>query len=212
MATRRKHPIGKSNSPDCHKPGKWLLAGLGLFLLLRGVLRGDRLTDRATPSQITPSPGPLPTPIRDHERRDANAKWIFGIVAFLAVSVIAIHFILAGWLRVLNHSAGPTDRWRPVKPGAQSLRSSAPFPRLQVSAPLDLQAFRARELAELNGYGWINRTAGIVHIPIERAMDLVLQEGLPTRNQTNAAKAGPSSYELIQRRLEREPPASREQK
>ena len=148
----------------------------------------------------------MPEPIRDHERSDANTKWIFGIVVFLALSGIGMHFIVAGWLRALNHSVPPTDQWRPVRPATQLVTSSAPFPRLQVSPPLDLQAFRAREEAELNNYGWVNRTAGIVSIPIERAMDLVLKEGLPARTQTNGAQPGPSSYELIQKRLERSVP------
>jgi hypothetical protein len=32
----------------------------------------------------------------------------------------------------------------------------------------------------LASYGWIDRQAGVVHIPIERAIDLVLEQGLPT--------------------------------
>lgn len=40
---------------------------------------------------------------------------------------------------------------------------------------------RAHENAILSSYGWINREQGIVHIPIEVAMEMVLKEGLPTR-------------------------------
>ena len=35
---------------------------------------------------------------------------------------------------------------------------------------------RARLQAVLNGYGWVDRDAGVAHIPIDRAMDLVLSE------------------------------------
>ena len=44
------------------------------------------------------------------------------------------------------------------------------------------------------------RTAGIVRIPIDRAMELVLQRGLPVRSGTNRNETGPSSYQLQQQR------------
>ncbi|HVZ23631.1 MAG TPA: hypothetical protein VG871_21305 [Vicinamibacterales bacterium] len=36
----------------------------------------------------------------------------------------------------------------------------------------------ARDLRTLNSYGWVDRSRGVVHIPIERAMELVAKEGL----------------------------------
>ena len=36
---------------------------------------------------------------------------------------------------------------------------------------------------ELYSYGWVDEKAGTVHIPIERAMDLIAQRGLPVRGQ-----------------------------
>jgi hypothetical protein len=44
-----------------------------------------------------------------------------------------------------------------------------------------LRQLRATEDAILTTYGWVDRKNGIVHIPIDRAMDLLLQRGLPTR-------------------------------
>jgi len=41
-----------------------------------------------------------------------------------------------------------------------------------------------------------------VRIPIERAMELVLQEGLPTRSATNRNQRGPSTYQLMLQRPE----------
>jgi hypothetical protein len=132
-----------------------------------------------------------------HEERDANIRWIFGLVILLLLSALAIQTILAGYLHKLKNGPQPTDAWRPAQHVAQTAPTNAPFPRLQVSPPLDLQAFRSREESELNTYGWIDRTAGVVRVPIERAMDLVLTEGLPTRSGTNENKSGPSAYELI---------------
>jgi hypothetical protein len=39
----------------------------------------------------------------------------------------------------------------------------------------------------LSSYGWVDREAGIVRIPIDRAMDLLAERGLP-------ARAGPDPF------------------
>jgi hypothetical protein len=52
-------------------------------------------------------------------------------------------------------------------------------PELQVSPSSDLRKSVAEEQAVLSSYGWVDRDQGIVHIPIDRAMDLLLERGLP---------------------------------
>lgn len=61
-------------------------------------------------------------------------------------------------------------------------REVAPEPRLQATPGLDLARMRERERARLSTYGWVDRQAGVVHIPIERAMEIVAREGLPVRD------------------------------
>ena len=129
-----------------------------------------------------------------HETRDVNLKWLFGIVFFLLFSGLAIHGILAGFLGLLKGKASAVDLWEPVA-RARGV-TVPPGPQLQISAPVDLQAFRAREEEQLKSYGWVNRTAGVVRIPISRAMELVLQEGLPVG--TN--RVGPSREQMMLQR------------
>ena len=125
---------------------------------------------------------------------------IDGAVKATGHAVYTADLSLAGMLHAFKSGPPPTDRWQPIR---RKLPPAAPpSPRLQLAPPADLQTFRAREEAELNSYGWINRTAGVVRIPIDRAMELVLQEGLPVRSGTNQYQAGPSSYQLIQKRPE----------
>ena len=135
-----------------------------------------------------------------YERRDADAGWIFGVVAFLVIAGLIMHFCLAGVVERLGKTPTPHDRWTGVRPGAGVSVESKAGPHLQLAPTEDLKKFREREDAELNTYGWIDRTAGVVRIPIERAMELVLQRGLPVRVGTNQDQAGPSSYELQQQR------------
>jgi hypothetical protein len=56
---------------------------------------------------------------------------------------------------------------------------AAPPPNLQVRPVQDFAAFRARERGVLDSYGWVDKDKGVVHIPIEEAMRLVVERGLP---------------------------------
>jgi hypothetical protein len=62
-----------------------------------------------------------------------------------------------------------------------------PAPRLQVIPEEDLAILRAAEEKKLSTYGWVIRTANIVQIPIDRAMQLIANDDqfkLPARPAT----------------------------
>jgi hypothetical protein len=61
-----------------------------------------------------------------------------------------------------------------------------PEPRLQVSPGADVEHMREAEEAVLQNYRWVDREAGIVGIPIDRAMDILAEKGLPTRSEEKA--------------------------
>ena len=63
-----------------------------------------------------------------------------------------------------------------------------PEPRLQTNPREDLRALRAREDAVLNSYGWVDKTAGVVRIPIDEAIKLTVQRGLPVRQGSGETK------------------------
>jgi hypothetical protein len=50
--------------------------------------------------------------------------------------------------------------------------------------------FRRQEDAVLSGYGWVDKNAGTVRIPIEEAMRLTVERGLPSRADAPAAASG----------------------
>src|SRR5438132_4494267 len=103
----------------------------------------------------------------DSRRLERNPAAGYPRVATLGLGLAAI--VLVGFL--LRGSSN-----MPANPDAQA-------GALQSTATSDdaLQQLRATEDALLNTYGWIDRENGVVHIPIQRAMDLVLQRGLPVR-------------------------------
>jgi hypothetical protein len=66
-----------------------------------------------------------------------------------------------------------------------------PEPRLEDNERTELNGFRYGEEQELNSYGWVDKNAGIAHIPIEQAMQLIAQKGLPTTPQAGVAPLSP---------------------
>jgi hypothetical protein len=61
--------------------------------------------------------------------------------------------------------------WFDRSPPTVARGGNTPEERVQL-----LRETRVREDAELKQYGWVDREAGIVRLPIDRAMDLVLEE------------------------------------
>jgi hypothetical protein len=137
---------------------------------------------------------------KGYERSDVRAKWIGGVVAFLVIGAVALHFVLRLQLGFLAKRPPPRDAWSTA---AARVTPEIPtnVPRLQISAPADLAAFRSHEDVELNTYAWINKTQGIVRIPIQEAMNLIVEKNLlPVRQGTNPAQTGPSVLQLQQER------------
>lgn len=58
-----------------------------------------------------------------------------------------------------------------------------PEPHLQSDPAAALEKLRAQEDARLNGYGWVDRQKQLVHIPVDTAIDVLLETGLPARKQ-----------------------------
>lgn len=52
-------------------------------------------------------------------------------------------------------------------------------PVLQINPRADMDRFRAEEQAELSSYGWVDKDKGVVRIPIEKAMEKVVKDGIP---------------------------------
>jgi hypothetical protein len=80
---------------------------------------------------------------------------------------------------------------------AQQERRLPAGPRLQAIPANEIFEFRQRENAELSEYGWVDRNAGTVRIPIEQAKELLLQRGLPSRPAASDSQAGTDPAALM---------------
>jgi hypothetical protein len=119
-----------------------------------------------------------------HETTDVDIRAIFVFGAGLVVSMVIISFVV--WVLFKYFEAREARRVTPEYPlAATQEQRKPPEPRLQDNPREDLQQLRAEEEQILNSYGWVDKNAGVVRIPIEEAMKLAVQRGLPSRQQAN---------------------------
>ena len=115
-----------------------------------------------------------------HEESDVNVRAIFGFGIGLAVIALAVHVFL-WWLQ--GFYATQADRAQTaVFPMAAGQRDQLPpTPRLQNDPQQDLRDLVTKQQTQLSRYSWVDKSAGIARIPIEDAMRIVVQRGLPAR-------------------------------
>ena len=113
-----------------------------------------------------------------HEKSDVSIGAIVKFGIGLAVAAVLIHVAMWGLFRVLDERRDDRDRPLPALVAA-GLKRTPPEPRLEQNALEPRRRMLAEENAALTTYGWVDRNAGIVRIPIERAMDLLVERGLP---------------------------------
>lgn len=143
----------------------------------------------------------------DYERRDITVAGVVYFLIGLGVAVIVVYFVANGVFAFLNKrfeaeqqplsplvTSAPKDtRHIPPQYGndyEKYLKESFPAPQLEVNERTELNGERLREEDTLSTYGWVDQNEGKVRIPIDRAMDLIAQRGLPTRTQDETQPAG----------------------
>lgn len=104
-----------------------------------------------------------------YEHKDVDVVSLSLIVFALLICLALIALIVGGMMHYLSRR----------EPAATARMADFPAPRLEVRPGTSLTEFRAAEDVDLTSYGWIDRDNGIVRIPIARAMQLLVERGLP---------------------------------
>jgi hypothetical protein len=118
---------------------------------------------------------------------EANTLVIRGLIIF-AVLLVAVGIFVEFCLVYVMKDFSQEEKVLQALASPRLADDSGPVPgpRLQAEPPIDLAKLKQAELRRLNGYGWVNREAGIAHIPIDRAIEIVASKGLPARSGPTA--------------------------
>ena len=117
-----------------------------------------------------------------YEQSDATLRPLLLFFGGLAVVCAVVFVAMVVLFNVFQKTFAEAERAEvPPPPPLAAARQVPPVPRLQYAEPADLSKFRADEAGRFDSYGWVDRTQGVVHIPIPRALELLRERGLPTR-------------------------------
>ncbi|MER3427840.1 MAG: hypothetical protein C4334_07030 [Pyrinomonas sp.] len=135
-----------------------------------------------------------------YERSDVNTKAILKFIGWLAALTALCFLIVVGMFKYFEASAERSEAETMPTIRREGEQRLPPEPRLQLAPghaihPLDdLKRLRAEEDAVLKNYGWVNREAGIVQIPVERAKELLVERGVPVRPSANGQTESQGVY------------------
>jgi hypothetical protein len=121
------------------------------------------------------------TPGENYEHSDANVKEILKSGLWLAV-ILFVVFVAMRW--TFGAMGKMTPMGEPASP-FEDTRMMPPAPRLQVDPQLELHNYCASQVQSLTTYGWKDSRSGIVQIPVDRAIDLLVERPLPARTAGN---------------------------
>jgi hypothetical protein len=138
----------------------------------------------------------LRNPAVDYDRSDLSARGILLFLAGLLVAGIFIELVIWGMFRFLSHSTlfaqgnpSPLVQMQKAMPETTSILQNTgqvntnvfPEPRLQTNDEYDMSSFLSQENKILYPKQPFEDSTGTVHIPINQAMALIVERGLPVR-------------------------------
>ncbi len=134
-----------------------------------------------------------------YERRDIGTAAVLYFLLGLAVAGLFSYFLVRGLYSYLDkHSESEQTPVNPLVTNAPAdtrhipkdyPQGAFPNPKLEEDERGQLNGIRLKEEQTLSTYDYIDQKAGTVRIPIERAMELVAQRGLPVHTRGTAAES-----------------------
>jgi hypothetical protein len=140
-----------------------------------------------------------------YEHRDIGVRAVYYFLGGLALALVVTYLVVNVFFHVLEKRSqadqtpmsplaakAPADtrhlppEYKTDSEGAdyeKYLQKNFPEPQLETNERTELNTIRQREEDTLSTYGYFDENAGTVRIPLDRAMELLAQRGLPTRTQ-----------------------------
>jgi hypothetical protein len=115
-----------------------------------------------------------------HETRDASVRSIVLAGTTLGVAIVLVGLIVYGIFQFLAERPAISATSNPMSTADSQI---PPEPRIEEHPAIGMQELNIQEDKILSTYGWTDKKAGVVRIPIDRAMELQLTRGFPTRKE-----------------------------
>ncbi|WP_396627145.1 hypothetical protein [Luteitalea sp.] len=148
--------------------------------------------------------GPL-----NHETTDISLDGVGKLTVGFVVILCVVSLVVFGAYRMLDRRATAADtsiskinegrgvgtdvRSRPLMDPANTLDqvgTTPAGPKLLTNEPVWLRDIKAKQQATVTSYGWVDKGAGVVRLPLDRAKALIAERGLPVT--TPPAEAAPA--------------------
>jgi hypothetical protein len=123
-----------------------------------------------------------------HEHTDANIGIIAKFGFWLLVSALVVHVGMWLMFTLFVEQREEPLATQPYPTAVGQERRLPAGARLQAIPENEIYEFRQQEQQQLEGYGWTDRAAGRVRIPISEAMRLTVERGFPVRTSPPAAE------------------------
>lgn len=134
----------------------------------------------------------------EFEHEDLGTRGVFAFMIGLAVIGIVIYFIIVGMYSFLDKyersqmatasplvtSKGAMSRVVTQDDMDKAFKDNG-APMLETDERGQLRDYVMNQEKQLNSYGWVDENAGVAHIPIDRAMDLLVERKLPVYQPGN---------------------------
>ncbi|MGB6385743.1 MAG: hypothetical protein WBD25_03760 [Terriglobales bacterium] len=138
----------------------------------------------------------------EFEHEDLSSRGLFAFMIGLAVSGVVIYFIIVGMYSFLDRyersqmatasplvtTQGAMSRVVTQEDMDKTFKDNG-APMLETDERSQFRGFLIDQEDQLNSYGWVDEKAGVAHIPIERAMELIVKQNLPVYPQSNTDAA-----------------------
>jgi hypothetical protein len=135
----------------------------------------------------------------EFEHEDLGTRGVFAFMIGLAVVGVVIYFIIVGMYSFLDKyersqmstasplvtSKGVMSRVVTQEDMDKAFRDNG-APMLETNERTQLRDFLMNQENQLNSYGWVDQKSGIAHIPIERAMELIVEQKIPVHSPDGA--------------------------
>jgi hypothetical protein len=128
-----------------------------------------------------------------YEREDLSPTGVFYFMGGLALVTVAIYFIVFGMYRFLDtyekaHQPAMSPMVTPpvdTRVVTDTDTQAFPGPRLEKDEGTNFRESLENQDRKLATYDWVDQDKGIVQIPIDRAMELIVERGLPVRSENS---------------------------